>query len=218
MSAKKILILDDHALFADGLALILGSLEGECDVSVANDAQMALSDTLALKAYDLVLIDLHMPSFDGFAFLTALKLQKLPVRVAVISGTENKAEIERALSLGASGFIPKDSPSPELLRAVNGLLSGQDYLPEAWVGEIDWLYHQDGEHAQLGGQSDDELTQRQLQVLKLVSQGLQNKQISTVMGISVSAVKGHIENIFKALRVNNRTACVQAARDAGFIE
>lgn len=209
--SKNILIIDDHSLFADGLALILKAQNEELNIDISNDAASVLPERARLMTYDLILIDLHMPTMSGFAFLSAVNMQKLAVRVGVISGTEHKADIERAISLGACGFIPKDSPSAELTRAAKILLSGKSYLPDKWVGEIDWLPGKnivDGE----GG-----LTERQIQVLSLIRDGLQNKQIASVIGISVSGVKGHVENIFKALNVNNRTACVQAARDAGLI-
>jgi len=208
---KRILIIDDHSLFADGMALILRMHDPRLSVEIANEAGTVLNDTAALSRYDLILIDLHMPRLNGFAFLHAVSMQKLNVRVAVISGTENKGEIERAISLGVCGFIPKDTPSKELQNAVDRMLLGNSYLPEKWLGEIDWLV---GKTSEITTES---LTSRQLEVLNLMRDGLQNKQIAMVMGISLSAVKGHIENIFKVLNVNNRTACVQAARSVGLL-
>lgn len=209
---KQILLVDDHALFADGLKLILESLEGLESVTISTDAYAVLSDRDTLSKYDLVLIDLHMPRFSGFAFLTAVQTQSIPVTVAVISGTEKKADIERALTLGAQGFIPKDSPSGELLNAVRSMLSGQRYLPLHWAGEIDWLPVDTK-----SPNPQTKLTERQMQVLELMRDGMQNKQIAMVLGVSVSSVKGHIELLFKTLNVNNRTACVQAAREAQLI-
>jgi len=208
---KKILIIDDHALFADGLSLILQGLDFGVEVVVSNSATQVLSEIEVLSKYDLVLIDLHMPSVDGFSFLSAMRVQKMPVKVGVISGTENKNEIERSIGLGAQGFIPKDSSSDEMLNAVSILLKGKNYLPEQWIGEIDFLVSEDQEV------STQIATERQRQVLELMQDGLQNKQIAMVLGISVSAVKGHVEKIFKLLDVNNRTACVQAARARGLI-
>lgn len=208
---KRILIIDDHALFADGLSLILKSLGSYVRVSVCNSAGLALKKLDDLLKNDLVLVDLHMPTMDGFSFLTAVRVQKLPISVAVISGTEKRAEIERSIGLGACGFIPKDSPSNEMLKAVSRLLESKNYLPEQWLGEIDFLVN--------AHQSNSEvtITQRQQQVLELMKEGLQNKQIAIILGISVSAVKGHIENTFKVMGVNNRTACVQAARERGLV-
>ncbi len=209
--SKKLLIVDDHTLFADGLSLILQTSKNQIVSVVANSATQILNDTEKLVQYDLVLIDLHMPSLDGFSFLSAIRSQNLAVNVAVISGTESKMEIERALLLGANGFIPKDSPSNEMIHAVNQLLGGNRYLPAAWLGQIDFIV----------GDSSSNLpavmTDRQRQVLELMQEGLQNKQIALVLGLSVSAVKGHIEKLFKLLSVNNRTACVRTAREREII-
>lgn len=206
-SRKKILIIDDHALFADGLSLLLRKLGSLVEVSVCTTVEEGLAKLPHLNQFDLALVDLHLPGVNGMGFLTAVKSQKITLPIAVISGTVKKHEIERVLSEGAAGFIPKDSPSDEMLRAVTVLLAGNRYLPDKWFGEINWLDHDEPNVA------SELLTGRQLEVLRLVADGLQNKQIASVLGITLSAVKGHIEKIFKALNVNNRTRCVQKARD-----
>jgi len=208
---QKILIIDDHALFADGLSLILRTLSPSLDIAVSNNATHVLNDIEALKQKDLVLIDLHMPSMTGFNFLSAVRAQHLPITVGVISGTENKSDIERAIGLGARGFIPKDSPSEVMHEAVTQLLRGEDYLPTQWLGEIDFSVDVSEP------QAPQDVSERQLQVLELMNDGLQNKQIATVLGISVSAVKSHIEHTFKLMGVNNRTACVKVARERGLV-
>jgi len=212
MSAKQILIIDDHQLFADGLALILENFGQDYTVTIENNAQQVISEQTNLKAASLVLVDLHMPSFDGFAFLSSIRAQNIAVTVAVISGTESQHDIERSISLGAQGFIPKDTPSDEMLNAVNALLKGERYLPAQWFGKIDWLANQDNDK-----QLTNSLTPRQLEILQLMCDGLQNKQMATVLDISVSSIKGHIELLFKNLNVNNRTACVIQGQKLGLI-
>lgn len=211
-SNKRILIIDDHNLFADGLALILSRIGPNISVLIANDATTCLADKNLIASVDLALIDLHMPRFNGFAFLTAVATQKLPLDVAVISGTEKESEIERSLKLGALGFIPKNSGSRELLSAVNDLLEGKRYLPKHWDGKINWAAKELNTPIDLV-----KITKRQQQVLELMRDGLTNKAIAVALGISVSSVKGHIELLFKNLNVNNRTACVQAGLEASLI-
>ena len=210
--SKKILIIDDHKLFADGLALILNSMETNREIVVCNCAQSALSNLAELTSFDLILVDLHIPIFSGFAFLTAIKTQKLNVKVAVISGVEKRLEIERAIRLGAEGFIPKNTDASGLHTAIDKLLSGQRYLPEQWVGKIDWTRNNTKKRYEV-----DELTERQLQVLSLMQEGLKNSQIGITLGVSTSAIKRHIELLFKYFNVNNRTSCVQAAQDQGLL-
>jgi DNA-binding NarL/FixJ family response regulator len=211
-SRKNVLIIDDHKLFADGLALILSGLGDGINILVSNDAAESLADEQLMSSIDLALIDLHMPRFNGFAFLTAVATQWRGLTVAVISGSEKPAEIERTLKLGALGFIPKNSESDEMLAAVAKLLSGERYLPAHWDGKINWVAPGLEASIDLG-----KITERQRQVISLMRDGLQNKNIALALGISVSSVKGHIELLFKNLNVNNRTACVQAARDAKLI-
>jgi len=212
MQTKKLLILDDHQLFADGLALILSTMDERIETTISSDAFYALGDRSFLLSHDLVLIDLHMPKFSGFGFLTAVQTQSIPIDVAVISGSEKLSDVEQAIRLGAKGFIPKDSDSTEMLKAVNDLIGGKRYLPVQFDGKIDWVLPDLKKPIKA-----NPLTKRQTQVLGLMCDGMQNKQIAVVLGISVSSVKGHIELLFKHLNVNNRTACVNAAREKKII-
>lgn len=200
-------MIDDHKLFADGLALILDNLDYEVTIEVCNDAQIPLKDIDSLKKFDLVLVDLNMPEFSGFGFLSAVQAQEIEIRTAVISGSDRKVEIERAIQLGAHGFIPKDSSGSELIHAVSQLLEGKRYLPMDWDGEIDWFVDQQA------SMPTAHVTKRQMQVLELLQHGLQNKQIALALGISDSSVKDHIKGLFRYFQVNNRTACVQVARE-----
>jgi len=211
---KNILIIDDHSLFADGLSLILEGANLKFETKIMNNATEALELANDLLLFDLVLIDLHMPIMDGFAFLSAIKLQKIITPVAVISGTDKLEDVERSLALGAQGFIPKDSPSKTVISAVKTLVDGSSYVPEKYLGKIDFF----SKHTEPLEENGLVLTDRQAQVLNLMSDGLINKQIALVLGVSVSAVKSHIEKIFRILNVNNRTACVRAAEKKGLID
>ncbi len=211
-ATKKILVIDDHHLFAEGLAMILESSGNQFEVETSNNAQYLLTDLDKLKGFDLVLIDLHMPNLSGFSFLSAVNAQSLAIVVAVISGSDKRVEIERAISLGAQGFIPKDSSSKEFINASSQLLQGKRYLPLAWDGEIDW---KSGDDESIP--DSEALTERQHQVLELMRDGLQNKQIALVLGIKPSSVKGHVERLFTKFSVNNRTSCVQIAQEQKLI-
>lgn len=208
-NTKRILIIDDHQLFADGLALILRGISNHLEVAIQHDAILALNDRDALTQYDLILVDLHMPTLNGFAFLTAIQSQKMAVPVAIVSGTERNSEIERALALGAVGYIPKDSSSQEMTHAVSKLLKGERYLPKN-LPAID-------ERALAHSPVSSTLTDRQLRVLELMRDGLQNKQIGLVLGISTYAVKGDVEKLFRNFHVNNRTSCVKIAQQSGVL-
>jgi len=209
---KRILIIDDHNLFAEGLALILESSNKNYKVDISDNAQKSLINRKTLINYDLVLIDLHMPNLSGFGFLSAIKAQSINVNIAVISGSDKLVEIERAITLGAQGYIPKGNGSEEFINAANQLLQGKRYLPLAWVGKVDWNTNIITESTE-----SNLLTERQIEVLELMRDGLQNKQIAIVLGIKPSSVKGHVEQLFKKIQVNNRTACVQIAQERNLI-
>lgn len=204
----KILVVDDHQIFLEGLTLILKTFESGIEVVSENSVSSCLQNLKSLLEYSLVLVDLNMPSPDGFALLDAVRIQNLDVPIAVISGSENFADVQRAISKGAAGFIFKSESSEEMFKAISILLQGGVYVPDKFQDQIDFLVAEDNTLS-------TSLTHRQYQVLKMINDGLTNSEIASVLSVSVSAVKGHIEKIFKTFGVNNRTACLRAAREQG---
>ena len=211
----KILLIDDHRLFADGLSLVL-SQTGDYEVSVFYNARSVLENDEMLNEHDLALIDLDMPGLDGFGFLQGVIARKLPLKVIVVSGVESRADISRLLQLGAKGFLPKNSPSAIMLKGVKTVLSGEVYVPENILSEIDWAINTD-EFKQKSAsyeqtpakQALDAIRPRQLEVLKLLKDGYSNKEIAQILNITESTVKAHIKILFEILGVKNRTACTQ---------
>lgn len=212
------MIIDDHRLFADGLSLVL-SQTGKYTVSTFYNARSVLDDKELLKEHDLALIDLDMPSLDGFGFLQGVITRKLPLKVVVVSGVESRADISRLLHLGAKGFFPKNSPSPVMLEGVEAVLAGQVYVPKHILLEIDWpivLTSQNDKasyETTAAKQALDTISPRQLEVLGLLKEGQSNKEIAQILEISESTVKSHIKILFQALGVKNRTACAQKGID-----
>ncbi|MBX2868152.1 MAG: response regulator transcription factor [Acidiferrobacterales bacterium] len=219
---KKVLIIDDHRLFTDGLRLILRQLDPTLLVSAEHNSNRALANIESLADFDLLLVDLQMPGLDGFALLEALSNRKPSLAVMVISGTEDYESIERAFALGAMGFVPKSSPGHLILHGINAVLSGNRYVPEELMEKLEW------QKASIKGsiprKSADNtevppalIRPRQLEVLKLIRDGHPNARIASILGISESAVKSHVSILFNALGVRNRTSCVQAAAKKGII-
>jgi len=215
---KKILIVDDHRLFADGLSLMLSQLDPGLCISTEYNARLMLNDVASLTQYDAVLIDLDMPSFNGFDFLSAIRHREANVRVLIVSGSEKIADVENALRLGANGFVPKNIPSTEMLNAIQKVLAGQRYLPRRLAESVDWsACHTSNIKPNKAKVDTTELRPRQLEVLQLMHEGHSNAQIGTILGISESAVKSHISILFKALQTRNRTAAVKAGVELGLI-
>ena len=212
---NKLLILDDHRLFIDGLQLVLQGMPEIAQVDTSTSAQALLDDANSLLQYQLILVDLHMPGIDGFAFLKAVSARELNIKVAVLSGVQALIDIEKAMHLGARGFIPKSSSALVLQAAVRTILQGQRYLPEDVAGRIDLNLSAEkkpllsGHHTKIG--------ERQLEVLELLKQGQTNKQIALTLDVTESAIKSHVSILFNALGVKTRTACVQSAVDSGLI-
>ncbi len=215
-TSHQILILDDHRLFADGLSMILAKLATKPTIKTETNPQRVLEDEFELKSYDLILVDLQMPRMSGFDFLQAISKRKITVPTILVSSTENRSDIEKALKLGAQGFIPKNSPTHDMLTGIQTVLNGKKYVPEHLVGSINWPTT----NAVVNNTNPSQvcLSPRQIEVLHLMHTGHSNTQIATILDISESTVKGHISSLFKTFNVKNRTACVRAGIENQLIE
>lgn len=213
MKSTKIIIIDDHQLFSDGLELMLSDWKPNITVDRENSVQKLLVEPKNLQQYDLAILDIQLPGLTGLNLLEAIHAQKIMLKTVIISGTSNQSEIERALSLGAIGFISKDCDRAEMLQGIQATLAGDRFLPRKWRGQIDWQKTLTPNRAS----TVNGIRPRQLEVLRMMRDGLQNKQIALVLDVAPSTVKFHIDSLFKMLDVNNRTACVKAAIDKKLI-
>ena len=198
----KILVIDDHALFREGLRHVLNEFEAQVSVLDASDYDRALQHVSANPDLDLVLLDLNMPGKDGFIILNIFAKTYPAMPVVIISASSQRSDIQRALDSGAVGYIPKDTTSAVMLNALHLVLSGGIYVPS------------DMRLKSQRYQSDDRvpaLTPRQLQVLKQIAQGNSNKVIASELELSEATVKMHVTSIMKSLGVSNRTQAAMAA-------
>ncbi len=193
----KILVCDDHALFRDGLRLVLAGLERDVDLLEAATAAEALRLASEHADLELVLLDLGLPDADGLALLGTLRERHPALAVAIVSASEDPDRMRRALDLGACGFIPKSAKREVLGRALELIFAGGVYVPPAALHP--------GTSA-----SDLPLTDRQREVLELMTKGLTNRDIARVLEISAATVKVHVAAILDALGVSNRTEAVMA--------
>ena len=204
----KILIADDHALFREGMRHVLAQLQREVVVIEAGNYAEVLNQATAHDDIGLVLLDLNMPDKDGFAALDNLSQQYPALPIVVLSASENRADMQRALDRGAMGFIQKSATAPVMLSALRLVLSGGIYVPPALVRGDDATSERTA-----GG--DLGLTPRQLDVLARVIEGEPNKVIAAELGLSEATVKAHVSATFKALGVTNRTQAVRAVERLG---
>lgn len=192
----KILACDDHALFRDGLRLVIEGLGREARLLEAASAAEALRLATAHADLALALLDLGLPDADGLGLLRTLRERHPALRVAVVSAAEDPAVMRAALDAGAAGFIPKSSSRDVLLRALELILAGGVYVPAGALAP--------GATAV----SELPLSERQREVLELMTRGLTNRDIARVLGISAATVKVHVAAILDGLGVSNRTEAV----------
>lgn len=211
----KILVVDDHPLVLEALKGVLHQLDAVVDVHEASSADTARALARAHADADLMLLDLGLPGADGFSLLEELRNDYPAIPVVVLSGSESRENVTRALGLGAMGYIPKRYSNEVLIGALRLVLSGGLYVPPAV------LAHAPGESAAPAAPppagtirpEDLGLTPRQSEVLALVLQGLPNKLICRRLTLAEPTVKVHMQAVLRALDAQNRVqAVIEASR------
>jgi two-component system nitrate/nitrite response regulator NarL len=212
----KLLLVDDHALFREGMELVLCHLDPEVQVRHAVNVQEALQVVAQEPGLDLVLLDLHMPGMVGLDALLTMRARAETTPVVVLSGSEDVQIVWQAIEAGAMGFIQKQSDSRTMMAALRVVLGGGIYLPAvclAGAGRRPAPLPPDlparERIAQLG------LSGRQAETLAKVVQGKPNKVIARELGISEATVKTHLSAVFAALDVHSRTEAVYAIARMG---
>jgi DNA-binding NarL/FixJ family response regulator len=212
-AAMKILLIDDHALFREGLKFLLRSLDAALEVDEAGNCAKAL-EYAAARSYDLVLLDLKMPGVEGLDALAALREAIPGIPLVVISGEDNPGVVRAAIERGAMGFIPKSSTPEVLVQALRLVLAHGVYLPPT-VLDAAAPAPTGGSHGAEGQATSLGLTARQVDVLRCVIQGKPNKIIARELDISEGTVKAHLSSVLRAFGVRNRTEAVYAAAKLG---
>jgi two-component system, NarL family, nitrate/nitrite response regulator NarL len=206
----KLLIVDDHPVFRDGLAALLRQAAEITSVLQASSAEDALRVIGDHDDIDAVFIDLVMPGLTGEAAVRELGRRHPQLPVIVLSSSENPGDVRRVLNAGALGYIPKSASAQTILSALKLVLSGNVYVPPLLVhAATEAAPAEERQEARALAQ----LTERQIDVLRHVRDGLSNKDISARLGIAEKTVKAHIAAIFKTLNVVNRTQAARFLRD-----
>jgi DNA-binding NarL/FixJ family response regulator len=207
----KVLVADDHAIFRQGLRVVLGELDPAVEIVEAADFGEALSLARDAQDLSLLLADLRMPQMDGFEGLRALRRVLPRTPIMVLSASEEAADLFRALESGASGYLPKSAPAAVIVEALRLVLAGGVYVPRELVSGAGKPLAPSEDASDRAGV----LTPRQQEVLALIADGHANKEIAYRLGTSEGTVKAHITAIMRTLGVRNRVQLLLAAEQRG---
>jgi DNA-binding NarL/FixJ family response regulator len=215
----SVLLVDDEALVRVGLRLILETAEDMTVVAEAHDGRSAI-DAVRQHRPDVVLMDIRMPKLDGLAAMAAIRAGEHPPAVVMLTTFDTDDYVFRALEAGATGFLLKDTPPPDLLRAIRLGASGDAMLsPTVTRRVIDRFTAEDRSQRRREALARlDGLTDREREVLILVGGGHANADIARQLFMSEATVKSHISHLFDKLAVTNRVQLAIAAFRAGLVD
>jgi DNA-binding NarL/FixJ family response regulator len=208
----SVLIVDDHPMVREGLRSML-TAPGIQVVGEAKSGQEALELVTRLQP-DITLLDIRMPEMDGIQVLEAIKTTNSRTLVIMVTTYKNLSYLLRSLAAGASGFILKDISRDNLLETVKAIASGASMVDRAFLQEVLRNLDDSKETAtEVVFEKTDPLTPREIDVLRLMVEGLTNRAIANILDLSPGTVKGYVQTILKKLNASDRTqAAVKAIR------
>lgn len=215
----SVLLVDDHTLFRAGLAVLLKKVPAIGEIAECGSGAEALAHWQTHRAMDLMILDIGLPDADGLDLLRSLKSSAPELPVILLSANLDAQLIHRALREHASGFIPKTATPEVMVSAVQLVLNGGVYIPpEAFAAGM----LEAAPAAERGefnaAASPAQLTQRQMDVLRHMKNGLSNKEIARELNMSPSTVKVHVAAILREFDAASRTQAVFLAKDRGVLD
>ncbi len=201
----RILTVDDHPLLRKGIAALVNTEPDLKLVAEASNGKEAI-DAFRTHRPDVTLMDLQMPDMDGLEAINVIRSEFPDARVIVLTTYSGDMQVLRALKAGARGYILKGHVHKELLHAIRAVHAGQKRIQPEIAAEL-------ADHA-----TDDALTEREIDVLKLIGAGNSNKQIADQLSIGEATVKSHVTNILSKLGANDRAHSVTIGLKRGIIE
>lgn len=201
MSRIRILIADDHSIVREGLKQLL---ELEEDFEVVGQASNGVETIERVKELkpDVLLLDINMPVMNGIKALKKLKDEKIDTRIIILTIHEDREYLLETMQIGASGYILKDSDSASFFKAIRDAYAGESYIQPKLAAD---LIKEFNRPRSARVKNENELTQREYEVIALIAEGLNNKDIADRLFISEKTVKNHVSNIFRKINVSDRT-------------
>jgi DNA-binding NarL/FixJ family response regulator len=212
-----VLIVDDHRLFRQGLIGLLGTRPDLVQVvGEAATGREAITMTRSLRP-DLALMDIAMPEGTGLDALQTIREQMPETAVVMLTASDENEHLRRAMRLGAAGYLLKDLDAQELFKLIAGVANGEAAITRAMAARMLKDLVQDQEEPAPESTLLGDLTEREIDVLRLVAQGVSNPEIAEELYITVNTVKTHLRNILDKLHVENRTQAATYAVQKGLI-
>ena len=196
----ELMIIDDHSMVREGLKQLLELDEELKVVSEASDGIEGLQKLETVKP-DVLLLDINLPNMNGLEMLKIMRESKIDTKVLILTIHNEIDYLMKAVEIGCNGYVLKDSDSNLLKKAIYAIHSGEDFIQPSLTPAL---------NAGLAGRASmdekvNDLTRREVEVLKLIAEGLFNKEIAAKLDISERTVKNHVSNIFKKIDVSDRT-------------
>lgn len=201
MNTISILIADDHSIVREGLKQLL---DLEADFEVVGQASNGVETIEKVKQYspDVLLLDINMPVMNGINALKKMKEEGIKTNVVVLTLHEDREYLLETMQVGATGYILKDSDSATLYKAIRDAYNGESYIQPKLAAE---LVKEFNKPKGIKLKPENELTLREFEVLTLIAEGQNNKEIAEELFISEKTVKNHVSNIFRKINVSDRT-------------
>jgi DNA-binding NarL/FixJ family response regulator len=204
-NAIRILCVEDHPVFREGLRAMI---EAEPDMTLVGHAPNAVEAIAQFRRHrpDVTLMDLRLPGANGTDALISIRGEFPQARIIMLTTSDGDADIQRAMRAGACAYILKSMPLDELLGVIRSVHAGRRHIPpEVAARLVEYM-------------GEDDLTARELEVLRLIREGYRNKQIADQLFISENTVNFHIKNLMEKLRANDRTHAVTIALRRGLLQ
>ena len=219
--AIRVMIADDHALFRRGLEMVLQGEPGLDLVGEVSDGAEAVQ-LAGEVVFDVVLMDIRMPKISGIKACRTIKEVAPSAKIVMLTISDEEEDLFEAIRAGASGYLLKDIPLDEVAEAVRSVHGGQSLINPSMAGkllsEFATLAKRDSEEERAQHVAPPKLTDREMEVLKLVARGMNNRDIAKELFISENTVKNHVRNILEKLQIHSRMEAVMIAVREKLIE
>jgi DNA-binding NarL/FixJ family response regulator len=211
----RVLIVDDHPLFRDGMHGLLDSVSETDVVGEATSGEEAITLAESLQP-DVILMDIKMPGMNGLQAMREILNTSPHIRILIVSMLEDDDSIFAAMRAGARGYVPKGANQAEMLRAIRAVANGEAIFGPGIAQRLIGFFS--ASHPSAQSRIFPELTERESQVLALIAHGRTNTEIAEQLVLSLKTVRNHVSNIFSKLQVADRAQAILRAREAGLGE